>query len=66
MDLDSRVENVQEKLELPMSYWKLENDHAGELTSWRLEMMIIIIIFMELILAILSKRFVAVPEISFV
>jgi len=57
LDIDSRVENVQEKLELPTTYWNLEHQHSAELMSWRLEWMIIIIIALELFLALLSKRF---------
>jgi uncharacterized Rmd1/YagE family protein len=55
LDIDDRVENVGEKIELPTSYWHLENQHSSELISWRLEKMIILIIALELVLAILSK-----------
>jgi len=55
LDIDSRVEVVQQKLKLPTNYWTLENEHSTSIISWRLEKMIIWLILVEVIFQILSK-----------
>jgi len=55
LDIDSRVDVVQEKLKLPTNYWTLENEHARSIFSWRLEKMIIWLILIEVIFQILAK-----------
>jgi len=55
LDIDSRVDVVQEKLKLPTNYWTLENEHATSIFSWRLEKMIIWLILIEVLFQILAK-----------
>eukprot|EP01123_Difflugia_compressa_P012088 TRINITY_DN5047_c0_g1_i1.p1 TRINITY_DN5047_c0_g1~~TRINITY_DN5047_c0_g1_i1.p1 ORF type:complete len:454 (+),score=74.38 TRINITY_DN5047_c0_g1_i1:2-1363(+) len=54
-DFEARQHVVQKKLDLPLNYWTLENDHASSIMGWRLEKMIIILILIEVLFNILDK-----------
>jgi len=54
-DFPSRRDVVQKKLELPVNYWTLENEHATSIMGWRLETMIIWLIVIEIIFHMLDK-----------
>eukprot|EP01127_Copromyxa_protea_P005776 TRINITY_DN15635_c0_g1_i1.p1 TRINITY_DN15635_c0_g1~~TRINITY_DN15635_c0_g1_i1.p1 ORF type:complete len:416 (-),score=87.04 TRINITY_DN15635_c0_g1_i1:9-1235(-) len=55
LDIEHRLAIATERLDLPRSYWELENDHFKHKNSWRLEEIIILGIFIEIVLTILSK-----------
>jgi len=55
LELDSRVKIANSRLELPRSYWELENTHFHHKNGWRLEQIIIVGIFLEIVLHMLGK-----------
>eukprot|EP01126_Amoeba_proteus_P034826 TRINITY_DN3488_c0_g1_i14.p1 TRINITY_DN3488_c0_g1~~TRINITY_DN3488_c0_g1_i14.p1 ORF type:complete len:258 (-),score=28.54 TRINITY_DN3488_c0_g1_i14:300-1073(-) len=57
LDMKSRLENAGERLKLPLSYWELENSHFQHLHSWRLEIIIIIGIAVEILISLFENRF---------
>eukprot|EP01124_Arcella_intermedia_P028312 TRINITY_DN5723_c0_g1_i1.p1 TRINITY_DN5723_c0_g1~~TRINITY_DN5723_c0_g1_i1.p1 ORF type:complete len:398 (-),score=120.98 TRINITY_DN5723_c0_g1_i1:43-1125(-) len=46
---------IDKKLELPINYWTLENEHAKSIIGWRLEKMIIVLIIMAIVFYALDK-----------
>jgi len=55
LDLKTRMDFLSEKLELPQSYWTLENDHYKAKNGWWLEIYILILIAIEIILSLLDR-----------
>jgi len=53
--IPSRVEIVQKKMDLPASFWTLENEQFTSNVGWRLEKMIIWLIAIEIFFQILEK-----------
>jgi len=55
LELDSRAKTIEEKLHPCLSYWKLENEYEMHKYEWRLERLIILFIFIEIILLLMEK-----------
>jgi len=55
LDLKVRIDIASQKLDLPNSYWSLENDFYQTSHGWRLEVYILILIGIEIILSLLER-----------
>jgi len=54
LDLQHRLDRASERLQLPRSFWELENDHFRLKQGWRLEIIIIGGICAEIVIAALE------------